>query len=369
MTFNDILCISTHTSPTRGFGGPSVSIRNFLDFLSSKNISYTLITTSPFKFELIKKDKVIELFLPTLFFHKIGLSITSTFSIIFLSIFKKTIIINGITTIPNFSALIGALVNSRSKVIIFSRGSFEVGRAKNWSFLKKLYYKLNLLIVKYLSIKDRLLIIFQSKSEQEKSISFSKCNYRIIGNIDESLFEKMQNKNSNYKNKKRINDLVFIGRYSPEKGIDRLIKILKILKQKKSKLKIVLIFDSLNNNQISDIKKVTNGLNYQIFVNLDHEIVLDKLSKSKLIFFPSYIENYGNVLVESIIMGSIPVLYENTQWWKMYPKYCYGEIDLINFINKGFIYYDEKLSFNCIKFIYNDCIKNNSFNSILDFIF
>ena len=168
----NLLCVSTHTSPTRGFGGPSVSFRNFLDFLNLKDIAYTLVTTSPYKFNFIKKEKITEVFLPTLFFHRIGLSMTSSFLIIFLSLFKKTIVINGITTVLNFSALIGSLLNYKSKVIIFGRGSFEINRTQNWSFLKKIYFKLNLLLVKYLKNKNRLLVIFQSESEKEKSLFF-----------------------------------------------------------------------------------------------------------------------------------------------------------------------------------------------------
>ena len=367
MKNKNFLCVSTHTSPTRGFGGPSVSFRNFLDYLHSNHISYTLITTNPYKFNIYKKEGIIELFFPTLFFHRIGFSIESSLAILFFSLFKKNIVINGITTIPNFSALIGSLLNSKSNVIIFGRGSFEINRTKNWNILKKLLYKLNIRIIEYLKNRKRLLVVFQSISEKEKSLILRDCNYRIIGNIDEFTFEQMSKKTQFEANKE--NDLIFVGRYSPEKGIDRLLKILKILKEEKSRLKIVLIFDSLDKKQISYIRKFVIGLNCQIFINLNHEYVLNHLSKSKLIFFPSYVENYGNVLVESVIMGCIPVLYENTHWWEMYPEYCYNEEQMIKYIKSNFIFYDKVLSEKCIEYMFKNYIKNNSFKSILDFRF
>ena len=369
MKNNNLLCISTHTSPTRGFGGPSVSFRHFLDFLYSKDISYTLITTNPYRFKIIKKEKITELFLPTLIFHKVGFSLFSFLSIIYLSIFKKTLVINGITSIPNFSALIGSLINSKSKVIIFGHGSFEIDRVRKWFILKRLYYKLNLLIVKYLNSKNRLLVIFQSQSEMEKSLLNNKLRYKIIGNIEEFTFENMQNKNLIQKNNTKEIDLIYVGRYSHEKGIDRLLRILKIFKSKNSKFKIVLIFDSLDKKKITNIRKLTLGLNCEIFINLENSLVLETLSKSKLIFFPSYLENYGNVLIEAVIMGSIPVLYDNTHWWDMYPECCYSEKELINLIDNNFIYYDKKLSNKSKEYVYINYIKNNSFQSVLDFIF
>ena len=115
MNKNNLLCISTHTCPTRGFGGASVSFRHFLNFLNAKDITYTLVTTNPYRFKIVKKEKTTEIFYPTLIWHKIGLSFLSFFSIIYLSILKKTVVINGITTIPNFSALLCSLFNKKKQ--------------------------------------------------------------------------------------------------------------------------------------------------------------------------------------------------------------------------------------------------------------
>ena len=78
---------------------------------------------------------------------------------------------------------------------------------------------MNLLIVKYLNSKNRLLVIFQSKAEMEKSLLHNKFNYKIIGNIEEFTFKNINNKNLIEINKIKEIDLIYVGRYSYEKGM------------------------------------------------------------------------------------------------------------------------------------------------------
>ena len=67
MRSNKLLLISTHTSPTRGFGGPSVSFRNFINQLNTKSINYKLVTTCPSKTWINKNGLNIEIFCSSFF--------------------------------------------------------------------------------------------------------------------------------------------------------------------------------------------------------------------------------------------------------------------------------------------------------------
>ena len=87
-----ILCISTHTSPTHGFGGPSVSFRNLIDYFNSENINYTLLTTNPYKLKIVKNLNSREIYFPTYLNHKLGFSIIAIIYIFCTSMFSKRII-------------------------------------------------------------------------------------------------------------------------------------------------------------------------------------------------------------------------------------------------------------------------------------
>ena len=42
---SSILCVSPHTAPTHGFGGPAVVFRLFLNMLNENNMFYTAVST------------------------------------------------------------------------------------------------------------------------------------------------------------------------------------------------------------------------------------------------------------------------------------------------------------------------------------
>ena len=56
-------------------------------------------------------------------------------------------------------------------------------------------------------------------------------------------------------------------------------------------------------------------------------------------------------------MGCIPVIYNSTHWWNMYPDHCYNENQLLKFISEKKIPYDKFLAEKSIEYVKRNYIK------------
>lgn len=358
------LCISTHTAPTRGFGGPSVSFRNFINFIAN-DINYYLITTCPYKFKFIKKLRSRELFLPTLILHGFGLSILACIFILIKSRSANGIIINGVTTFVNVTGLVAALVNKRIRLVVFSRGSFENGRTDNWNFFKKLWFKFNILLINKLNDQNRIFIVYQTQTEKIKSEVTSLLPSCVYGNINTISYKSYAlNEDHN-----RDIDICYVGRFSKEKGVDRLLRLLKQLVILKSKLSIVLIFDGISVLEIGQVEIYTKSLNCVILQNCDNAEVLKFFANSKVIYFPSYIENYGNTLVEAASRFAMPVVYGDTHWSDLLKNgIAISENELYTFISDGFIKYDHIRAIKFNDYVFDRYISGNDYRQVTEWL-
>ena len=353
------ILISTHTVPTRGFGGPSVSFRNVINMIALKGISYTLLTTDPKKsFE--KKDGLNnEIFFKSFIFHKLGFSLTYIWRLIIELKSSEVVLINGLTTFINFSAILFSYLFKIKKVVLFPRGGLENGRTDNWSFIKKIIFYLQLKIIDKLALKNKLMVVYASKSELEKTSNKFSFNYCILPNINQNLFA------NNFKNNIERNiDILYVGRNSPEKGIDRLFQILEIV-NKKPTISFNVIFDNIAADELKIIKKKYNNIKFM--VGVDNNSVLKIMAKSKFLFFPSYVENYGNVLVEAVSKGVIPIVYHDTHWSILIDKFGLN-VGFLNKLISDKIIWDKKLSELIRFYVYNNYVKNNNIDVITDWI-
>ena len=111
-------------------------------------------------------------------------------------------------------------------------------------------------------------------------------------------------------------DLGYIGRLSLEKGIDTFLKIiievLRILKHRKPRIVIVGGGDleSLVNKVSVRINK---AFGYEIITYhgwTPHEKVLGILNNTKIVIIPSRAEGIPNVLLEAMLCGTIPIVFD-----------------------------------------------------------
>lgn len=113
-----------------------------------------------------------------------------------------------------------------------------------------------------------------------------------------------------FKNDKKNYDCIFLGRFHEQKGLLDLIKIWRLVVDKRHGAKLIIIGDGED--------KIKNKLNILIKKErLENNIILPgslegvdkykKLSESKIFLFPSTYESFGMVVLEALACG-IPVI-------------------------------------------------------------
>lgn len=118
----------------------------------------------------------------------------------------------------------------------------------------------------------------------------------------------------------KIYDILFVGRLVREKGVDILLKTIKILKNKYSRnLKIAIVGDG-------ELKESLNNLTVELGVNREVKFfgvrkdIKEFMISSKIIVLPSRSEGFGLVIIEAMSnmlpviatnVGGIPELIEN----------------------------------------------------------
>lgn len=103
--------------------------------------------------------------------------------------------------------------------------------------------------------------------------------------------------------------LLYVGRLSFEKNIDKIIKSLALIKEKNiNKVKLVLVGEGTASNQLNSMVKSLGLQQYVKFVGaVDSEIVKSYYQISDLFTFASTSETFGMVIIEAMASG-LPVL-------------------------------------------------------------
>ncbi len=154
-----------------------------------------------------------------------------------------------------------------------------------------------------------------SKYKQNLINSISNFNYLVVVSKElEDIYskEKLCNCKCIYipnvidnmpsiKGKKEANSIISIGRLSKEKGYSDLIDIVNILKDKKKNIKLYLIGDgSEKENLQNKINDLDIGKNVELLGFLDFKKCSEYFLKSKVYVMTSFTESFGLVLIEAM---------------------------------------------------------------------
>ena len=104
-----------------------------------------------------------------------------------------------------------------------------------------------------------------------------------------------------------------MGRFHAQKGLMEIPKILSLLKEYKSNIKLLLIGGGdpdLEKNFFNEIKKqdLESNVEYVGFINSNQKF--DYLHQAKVFIFPSYYESFGQVALEAMAIGLPVVSYD-----------------------------------------------------------
>lgn len=209
-------------------------------------------------------------------------------------------------------------------LVIAPRGEFLSGAIKIKKFKKFLYLKLA-----YFSRLYRDIFWHATSKDEQKSITellnVIPDKIRVATNIT-NLEEKdssIDNKKHGqyYSNKKRVLRIVFLSRICKDKN---LIYALEVL-QKITTNTIFDIYGPIEDNDIwGDCQKEIEQMRLNIRVNyfgiVKREDVKSIFQQYDLFFLPSFSENFGHVIVESLSVGTSVLLSDKTPWRNLEEK-------------------------------------------------
>jgi len=172
----------------------------------------------------------------------------------------------------------------------------------NFPELRIIHYKFNQILYSFIS-KSGLVIAVNPYYEK----LFKKRNHYIIkkfgGGIDGNIC-----KNNNYKY-----DIVFMGRFHDQKGINEIPDILRHLKKGRRDIKMLIIGGGekrIENALINEIKKYGLDENVESKGSISTNQKYDYLRQAKIFVFPSYYESFGIVILEAMSNGLPVVAYD-----------------------------------------------------------
>jgi len=113
----------------------------------------------------------------------------------------------------------------------------------------------------------------------------------------------------------KIYDLIFVGRLIHQKNVSLLIKATQILKKDFPNIKIAIVGDGPDKNDLIALTKKLNLENNVLFLGFLPELkqVYKKMKQSKIFVLPSLLEGFGIVVAEAMAC-SLPIVLVNSPW-------------------------------------------------------
>ena len=202
---------------------------------------------------------------------------------------------------------------------MLSEGSLSVKSTKKIFFLRA---------VKVLRLFDKVIFHATTKSEKEdiQKVFDNTIQIKIAGNLPQKIKELI------WKSKEKKSDtlnLVTIARISPEKN---LLFALKILKEIKSQVTFDIYGPAYNQEYWKKCQELIKEIPAKVIVNykgsLESENVLNELAKYHFMFMPSTGENFGHVILQSLLTGCPVIISDQTPWKNLVEKNIGWDISL-----------------------------------------
>lgn len=298
--------------PFQNYGGPSVSILNICNLLN-KQVDFVIVTSNH---EFNDRNNTIPL--ESKYYNEYNAFIyyldekERNFEH-FLEIVKKEkpnlIYLNSLFDAKNTFNFLRIAKKLGIKVLLAPRGQLNRGA------FKKKYKKMP-----YLWITKRLMhksnVHFQSTCEEEsdaivKFLSKDKNKLHFLTNIPSIPVKQYDH----YKTKGILN-IVYFGRIHPKKNISFIFDVLSFISEGSINFDI---FGPIENKDywddcVAKSKALSSNINVQYKGLIKHEDVFEVISQYDLFFFPTFSENYGHVIAESLGSGTPVLISDQTPW-------------------------------------------------------
>lgn len=217
----------------------------------------------------------------------------------------------GFTIKPLLLRRIG-LIPKHTPLVIAPRGEFSLGALKLKSFKKKTF----LYIARKIGLYNGM--VWQASSQYEKEDII-----RVMGNVTEVVVApdlpahfKLESSDLT-SNPKKAGSIkcIFLSRISPKKNLKGALSILDGLK---GQVEFNIYGPLEDTDYWKDCQTVIRNLPNNISVNykglLTHEEVASVFAEHHLFLFPTLGENFGHVIIESLVAGCPVLLSDQTPW-------------------------------------------------------
>lgn len=297
--------------PDFHFGGVVESGSKLFENLKNQNSKWCFLTTSK-KPNGINRKYRDGISCKSYFFHRFGFS--PYFVLKAYHSIKKTdfVFVNGTVTFPTVvSQIISICLKKPFGVSL--RGACEEWRINHKKWKKFIYYKL--IVIPLLRKADFIQVTSKEEKKSAERIGLKEIHI-VTNGVEVDKFKQYP---------KTPNDcyiFLFLSRTDKEKGIDILLPAFKMLKEK-------------HNNRNLKLKIVgPDNQNYlkNNFFPLDDDIIYisglygeDKIkiyNEANFFVLPSYSENFGNVIAESLICGTPVITTTGTPWIEIKDYNC-----------------------------------------------
>jgi glycosyltransferase involved in cell wall biosynthesis len=157
-----------------------------------------------------------------------------------------------------------------------------------------------------LPIHPQIIKFLKKKGIPEKKI----C--RINGGVDLKYLSKIKSKGKKY-------DACFVGRFHPQKGIDDLIDIWKIVCNSKNDAKLVMM-GSGTQKMKEEIERLGLEKNIILMGFVNEVKKIKTIKESNIFLFPSYYESWGIVACEAMACGLPVIAYDLPVFKSIFKK-------------------------------------------------
>jgi glycosyltransferase involved in cell wall biosynthesis len=337
-----VLIVTNYYFPGTKSGGPLASISNLISTLNNK-FDFSVLTLnkdigdkSPYKdIEILKPYKNVNsthYYFDSIFSLKTNkklLNLISKYDVIYLNSFF------------NFQFSIFFMMLSKlsiidsSKIIIAPRGELMDGALKFKKFKKNIF----LFISKLLNLYSKNIWHVSDLVELEsvkKLFPIDESKIHLIPNLV-NIKKPINNYSVSTENKDFIK-ICFVSRISKKKNLDFVIDVLNNV----NRSYILDIYGNIEDEEYFNYCKTLIKTSGQIFFRgtIPFGNSIQVIAGYDLFFLPTYGENFGHVIVESLLAGTPVLISKNTPWSN-------------SFLNGLGSYFSIENKFNFIEFINN----------------
>jgi len=304
LSSKSIIIISNTFYPAET-GGPDNSTFWLSKVLSGKYEVYVLSTNKGLeKNNLIKNNIVLNKknnFNHNLkvYYHTTSLRLFKSFLNLLLQKKGRIVILNSIFLKKNLFFILFSFI-FKVKTYLYTRGELDNGALKFKSIKKHIYLRFLKLYIKE--------VVFVSTTLQEKAFNKKFFNNKniVIPNLIDKKYEKIDTKKNNY---------IYFGRIHPKKNIEYIIKGFIKFKKIPNKQKLYVVGKIDDYNYYKKIKQMAYKNKDIIFQNpVDGKKKYKYLSRFKALIITSLGENFGNVIIESLSVGTVCIISSNLPW-------------------------------------------------------